>query len=112
MKSLQEYIVENIVDIFEASFSSANWSHNGSYDYPQMVINDILNDKLIILGKDKKSDFKYVKFNLSADNKTNLANFLNNISSHKYNELDDLLNDKYIIYDNSDCSKKIIKPKY
>lgn len=106
MKHLQEYILENIIDIFEASFSSSNWSHNGSYDYPQLVINDILNDKLIILGKDDKSGFKYIKFNLSTTDKDSLSNFLKKISSHKYDELDDLLNGKYIIYDNSDCSKK------
>ena len=38
MKRLQEYIVENVVDIFEGFFQAKDYSHRGDYKYIKMIL--------------------------------------------------------------------------
>lgn len=105
MKHLQEYILENIVNIFEVAFSSSNWSHNGKYDYATRVIDDIINGHIIGLGSSKAE--QYIKFELTNSDIDNLKDFKSNIISKSYQDFNNELgNVKYTIYNDQECTIK------
>ena len=111
MKSLLEYIVENINNItnaFESKMGDAaehNWNHNGKFDYAIKVLDNIINDKLVILG-DKHAE-QYIKFELTNKDKEMLNDFKSNITSKTYKDFDSIiLGLKYTIYDDDEVTIK------
>jgi len=114
MKRLQEYVFENIVNIFEAHFKDSEFICGSNqikdYHYAIAVINDIKNGNRIKLGDKNTGPFYWLKINIDLTSQLDdLLKRINanqntyNIKASEFNEIfKTIKKDSYTIYTTED----------
>ena len=106
MKRLQEYIFENIVDIFEASFKAEDYNKH-DYMYVLNVLNNIKEKQLIKLGNKNTGPFIYLKLDVTDNLIENINKFVKNIKTSNSNSFNALFkNIDYKVYNDITCKEE------
>ena len=106
MKHLQDYIFENIINIFEASFKSEDYNKH-DFIYVLNVLNDIKEKKIIKLGNKNSGPFIYLKLDVTDNLISNINDFIQNIKTSNSNSFNELFkNINYKVYNDINCKKE------
>ena len=106
MIRLQEYCLENLVSIFEASFKPDDYNKH-DYVYVLNVLNDIKEKHVIKLGDKNGGPFKYLKLDITDNLIENINKFIENIKSSTPDSFNELFkNINYIVYNDVNCKEE------